>query len=311
MTHDGDAGVPGSLARVLAEVLAERVAQDARWGIQEFPDGAGPDGAVAAADQAKRAVAEAAAAGELTWRHILHEEVLEAFAESEAGRLREELIQVAAVAVKWAQAIDRRQAPPGQAHPPGLAPPSRPTSPPGLAAQTGLAGPADQRLPTDAPDQRLPADAADQAIPAGKERFRAVVAVHVLVVRGEEVLLGRRAGTGWADGMWHLPSGHLEPGESAVRAAVREAREELGVGIEPRDLTFAHVMHRAPDRLDLFFVAREWQGEPRNAEPHKCSEVRWWPLDRLPGDTVGYAAAAVAEVLGRVPFTLHEWPGES
>ncbi|GGO64207.1 NUDIX hydrolase [Nonomuraea cavernae] len=257
---------------------------------------------MAAADQAKRAVAEAVAAGRLTWRHILHEEVLEAFAEDEAARLREELIQVAAVAVKWAQALDRRQ-----------------TSPPDLACRTDLAGlvdqpppagPADQPCPVGLLDQPPPAGPVGGTVPAGEERFRAVVAVHVLVVRGEEVLLGRRAGTGWADGRWHLPSGHLEPGESVVRAAVREAREELGVGIEPRDLTFAHIMHRAPDRVDLFFVAREWQGEPRNAEPHKCSEVRWWPLDRLPVDTVGYAAAAVAEVLGQVPFTLHEWPGE-
>ncbi|MEU8176501.1 hypothetical protein AB0C14_26820 [Microbispora hainanensis] len=111
MTHPGDYGVPGSLHRVLTDVTAERVAQDAMWGLREHPDGTEPAYA-READLAKRAVADAAAEGRLTWRHILHEEVLEAFAEDDPDRLRTELIQVAAVAVKWVQAIDRRAVPP-------------------------------------------------------------------------------------------------------------------------------------------------------------------------------------------------------
>nr|WP_049574286.1 NUDIX domain-containing protein [Nonomuraea sp. SBT364] len=129
-----------------------------------------------------------------------------------------------------------------------------------------------------------------------------------MLVRDGEVLLGRRSGTGYADGLWHLPSGHLEAGESVVAAAVREAREETGVVIDPADLAFAHVMHRAPDRVGLFYAATRWHGEPRNAEPHKCSELAWWPLDRLPGDIVDYPAAALAHIRDRVPFGLHAWP---
>ncbi|MEW9533610.1 hypothetical protein [Microbispora sp. NPDC049125] len=107
MTQLGDYGLPGSLTRVLADVAAERAAQDTMWGLQEHIDGTGPERS-AEADQAKRAVADAAADGRLTWRHILHEEVLEAFAEDNHERLRNELIQVAAVAVKWVQSLDRR-----------------------------------------------------------------------------------------------------------------------------------------------------------------------------------------------------------
>ncbi|GII52575.1 hypothetical protein Pth03_09640 [Planotetraspora thailandica] len=110
MTHPADYGVPGSLARVLADVAAERAAQDDIWGVQEHPDGTAPH-YTAAADEAKQALADAAASGAVTWRHILHEEVLEAFAESEPERLRAELIQVAAVAVKWVQALDQRTGP--------------------------------------------------------------------------------------------------------------------------------------------------------------------------------------------------------
>ncbi|GIH77758.1 hypothetical protein Plo01_41870 [Planobispora longispora] len=99
--------MPGSLARVLAEIGAERAAQDARWGIQDIPDGTGPEG-TADAERAKEETGAAFADGTLTWRHILIEEVLEAFAEDDPEALRTELIQVAAVAAKWAQALDRR-----------------------------------------------------------------------------------------------------------------------------------------------------------------------------------------------------------
>jgi hypothetical protein len=54
---------------------------------------------------------ERAAHGEVTWLDILLEEVAEAFAESDLVKLRTELIQVAAVAVRWVEAIDRGKAP--------------------------------------------------------------------------------------------------------------------------------------------------------------------------------------------------------
>jgi hypothetical protein len=108
-----DGVMPDELMAVLAEVAAERRRQDARWGEQNHPDGAGP--AYAAEAARRRAGSERAAeAGQLTWRHILLEEVAEAGAEHEPKRLREELIQVAAVAVAWAQAIDRRVAADGR-----------------------------------------------------------------------------------------------------------------------------------------------------------------------------------------------------
>lgn len=237
---------------VLADIRAERAAQVRQWGVQNHPDGTGPSGA-AAADQAKRDVAEAMREGGLTWRHILHEEVLEAFAEDDPVALRAELVQVAAVAAEWIRSLD----------------------------------------------DRAPA----------KTRFRAIVDVHVVLTNPSgEILLLRRANTGYKDGQWHLPSGHLESGESVIDAAVREAREEVGVTIAPESLTFAHVMHRAPERIGLFFATETWTGTPHNAEPDKCSEIAWYALDALPPDTIDYPAAALAAITGRQPFALHDWP---
>jgi 8-oxo-dGTP pyrophosphatase MutT (NUDIX family) len=112
------------------------------------------------------------------------------------------------------------------------------------------------------------------------ERHRSIVDLHLILRRDDgRVLLMRRANTGYGDGQLHLPSGHLEAAESAVDGVIREAQEEVGVIVDPADLRFAHVMHRAAetgaDRLGLFFTTDRWTGAVRNAEPGKCSELVW------------------------------------
>ena len=116
---------------VAAEVVYERAAQDAKWGQQNHPDGTGPDVTVwieqvtPTEAEPQRRTAHAFRAADLadgmrqrckrapeeggdTYERILTEEWAEALAESDPARLRAELIQVAAVAVAWIEAIDRR-----------------------------------------------------------------------------------------------------------------------------------------------------------------------------------------------------------
>jgi len=93
---------------ILVEIQAERDAQDSKWGEQNHPDGTGGGNSLAAAAGARMACQLAAADGTLTWRDVMREEVGEAFAETDPAKLRTELIQVAAVAAAWVEAIDRR-----------------------------------------------------------------------------------------------------------------------------------------------------------------------------------------------------------
>jgi 8-oxo-dGTP diphosphatase len=133
------------------------------------------------------------------------------------------------------------------------------------------------------------------------ERHRSIVDLHLVVRRGtpagDRILLMRRAGTGYADGLLGLPAGHLEAGESIIDGVIREAREEIGIVVEPSALRFLHVMHRAretdADRIGFFFGATRWTGEPYNAEPAKCSELVWADPLHLPADTVDYPAAGI------------------
>lgn len=90
------------------EIILERRAQDEKWGEQNHPDGTGGEYNKWLAQGCIDATNEAAEDGSITWKHILREEYAEAMAESDPVRLREELIQVAAVAAAWVEAIDRR-----------------------------------------------------------------------------------------------------------------------------------------------------------------------------------------------------------
>jgi len=99
---------------VLQEVQQERERQNAKWGIQDHRDGTceGPGGAKTArqhADSAKSICNQFAKVKQVTWSHILTEELMEAYAETDSTKLRTELIQVAAVATQWVECIDRRQ----------------------------------------------------------------------------------------------------------------------------------------------------------------------------------------------------------
>jgi len=114
------------------------------------------------------------------------------------------------------------------------------------------------------------------------QRYRACIDVHLVLRRGEQVLLGQRHNTGYADGSWHLPSGRTEDSESATSALIREAGEEIGVGIDPEAARFVHLMHHRTEagRIALFFEATAWTGEPTNQEPDKCTGWDWFPADR-------------------------------
>lgn len=137
----------------------------------------------------------------------------------------------------------------------------------------------------------------------GRTRFSVVPASYVFLLRdglrGTEVLLQLRQNTGYMDGRWAAAAaGHVERGETAAAAAAREALEEIGVS--DLALEFATALQRTargPDideRIDFFFVARSWIGDPHIVEPAKCADLRWWPLGSLPEHVVPHEAQVLA-----------------
>ena len=145
-------------------------------------------------------------------------------------------------------------------------------------------------------------------------RFAVVPASYVYLLRdgagGPEVLLQLRRGTGYMDEHWAAAAaGHVERGETAYDAARREAREELG--IEAVELVFETTMHRTAhgepvdERVDFFFTARAWAGEPTIVEPEKCAELRWCRLDELPEPVVPHERVALEHLGTDARYLTH------
>jgi ADP-ribose pyrophosphatase YjhB (NUDIX family) len=122
-------------------------------------------------------------------------------------------------------------------------------------------------------------------------------------------LLLRRFNTGYADGQYSVPAGHLDGGETVIAAARREGQEETGVSIEAEDVVFSSVVHRkdGDERVDFFVHVREWQGEPANTEPDKCDELRWANVDELPDDVIPYVRKAIQNHRDGIRFLEFGW----
>ncbi len=135
-------------------------------------------------------------------------------------------------------------------------------------------------------------------------RVSLVPASYVFLRRSGAVLLQLRHNTGYMDGYWTAgAAGHIELGETAVDAAIRESREELGVVIEPAGLSASTVMQRTDgtaepreQRVDWFFVCDSWSGEPTILAPQKCAELAWFDLDALPDQVPDYERLALGAI---------------
>jgi len=75
-------------------------------------------------------------------------------------------------------------------------------------------------------------------------RTKFPVTVHLLFFRDDQILVLRRFNTGYADGQYSVPAGHLDGGETVMEAAAREAEEEVGVKLDQLEMVFSTVMHR-------------------------------------------------------------------
>jgi len=123
-----------------------------------------------------------------------------------------------------------------------------------------------------------------------------------------------RSNTNWMNGKYGLPAGKVEPGESAIAAAIREAKEEVGVTIEPQNLKHCLTTYRTSsiygeDRpwVDIIFEAASWKGELYNAEPHKHGELVWLNPEKLPENLTPYVKFFLEEIAAGHHYAEHGW----
>ena len=142
-----------------------------------------------------------------------------------------------------------------------------------------------------------------------EERFKLVGAVHLFLIKDNQILLLRRANTGYRDGQYSVPAGHLNGGEKASVATAREGKEESGVEVNPDKLKIAHIMHRnsETERADYFFTTDAWEGNPEITEPDKCDDLSWFSLDQLPDNMIPYVKHAIECFRERIIYSEFGW----
>jgi len=114
-----------------------------------------------------------------------------------------------------------------------------------------------------------------------------------------KILFLKRQNTGFSDGFYTLPSGKVDINESFLEAAVRETLEEVNVLIDPIDLRSVYIMlekNSNEEWLHHFFLCKIWDGEIKNMEENKCSEVKWFELDKLPDNIMPIVKIALDKV---------------
>ncbi len=139
---------------------------------------------------------------------------------------------------------------------------------------------------------------------------RPTLAASAAVFRGERVLLAKR---GFAPGLglWSLPGGRVEPGETLAEAAAREVREEVNVEADIIAVAAAldFIGHDADGTLASHFVviahAALWrEGEPQPGP--EATEIGWF----LPQEVAGLATTrGLADVVRAAARLLPEDAG--
>lgn len=117
-----------------------------------------------------------------------------------------------------------------------------------------------------------------------KVRIGSSVNVYLILRQKNEILFSIRKNTGYYDDFYGLVSGHVETGESATSAIIRESFEEVGITITASELKIIHVLHRQTDRqnVDIFFECSRWKGQIENREPEKCAALEFYRENELP-----------------------------
>ena len=93
----------------------------------------------------------------------------------------------------------------------------------------------------------------------------------------QSLLLAKRPEGKSMAGLWELPGGKIEPGETPELALIRELGEELDVQIEPAalsPLTFASHGYPEFHLVMPVFLIREWSGEPKAQEGQTLAFVK-------------------------------------
>ena len=134
------------------------------------------------------------------------------------------------------------------------------------------------------------------------DRYKVKIVALVILEKDNQILLTKRYNTGWEDGKYNVPSGHVEEGEMPLKTAIRETIEEIGVSINQEDLELVHVDF-FDNYIHLYFKANKWLGEPQIMEPDKCDQILWVNYNNLPNNLAGNGKETLKAIANKLYYS--------
>lgn len=147
------------------------------------------------------------------------------------------------------------------------------------------------------------------------KRFKLKTGVFLFLIQNDHILLLRRFQTGIDDGLYVVPMGCIEGSETLTTALIREAQEEANITLQPENLSMCHMMHRLHpmpqglsfEQIDVYFRTDTYEGTIENLEPHKCDELKFYPLNNLPRNIAPFIRHAIEATLKAQNFSEFGW----
>lgn len=140
------------------------------------------------------------------------------------------------------------------------------------------------------------------------------MAVILAFRKGNKVLLLHRQNTNWMNNHWGVVGGKVEKGESAIKAAMREAKEEVGAEVQLTTKDVNAVLYRTANSkddlspwVDVIFEVTDWQGELHNAEPDSHSEAKWFNIDNLPPNITPFTLKYLSMLEQGIKYDENGW----
>ena len=129
-----------------------------------------------------------------------------------------------------------------------------------------------------------------------KEIFKS--SIYMLITNNNKILLQKRKGSKLWPGYYALPAGHIDEGENQYEALTREAKEELGIEIDLKDIINSYVVLRRnffeidgkklEPYIDYYFEISKYKGIPKIMEIDKCDELIWADVNDLPEPFINF-----------------------
>lgn len=140
------------------------------------------------------------------------------------------------------------------------------------------------------------------------ERVKFNASVSFIIKQDSKILLFYRTDGYFKDEWWVLPAGHIEEGETATEAVIRECKEKLGIEVPVSSVHFAHVVYNLSGenkRMDFYFYVQNYNGTLRNLEPDKCEKMMFFDLNNLPSvDKIAPATLlALQSIEQNIPYS--------